>query len=146
VDPEGTVGAHLRMPEGGRPLLRTPDGAVVAGAVETADGSRVVVVAVDLPEAPWSSELVRTATTWLRPAASAGSALPRRDVVETEAWARLKAAVARVQAVQVKDGSVPEEQDRADATAAIHDVVAAVEELAPHFPHDEAYLTALVAD
>ena len=146
VDPEGTVGAHLRLPEGALPLLRTPDGAVVAGAVEAPDGSRVVVVAADLPEAEWSIELVRNATSWLRPPAPATAALPRDEIVQTAPWRALKAAVTRVQAVQAKDGSVPEAADHEQARAAVGDVVEAITELAPRFPHDEAYLTALVAD
>ncbi|WP_150953188.1 DUF6421 family protein [Microbacterium testaceum] len=66
------------------------------------------------------------------------------DTVEqTPAWAQLKNAATALQSLQSKDGSI---EDTAAATPLIDDVVAAIEALAPLFPHDEAYLSASVAD
>ncbi|WP_081802387.1 DUF6421 family protein [Actinotalea ferrariae] len=62
------------------------------------------------------------------------------------AWHRLKAAVARLQPLQAKDGSVAEPTDGPEAAGLVREVAAAVRELAPQFPHDEAYLTALQVD
>ncbi|WP_426516616.1 DUF6421 family protein [Diaminobutyricibacter sp. McL0618] len=69
-----------------------------------------------------------------------------RDVAAHPAWLRLKAAAIAVQALQVKDGSVAEEGDKAAAQAQVAEIVAAIVVLAPLFPHDRAYLDALVVD
>ncbi|MGO4690377.1 DUF6421 family protein [Glaciibacter sp. 2TAF33] len=67
--------------------------------------------------------------------------------VETNpAWLRLKAAATALQGVQVTDGSIPERSDHADAAAQVATIVAAIEALAPLFPHDSAYLEAVVVD
>ncbi|HEU4807332.1 MAG TPA: DUF6421 family protein [Homoserinimonas sp.] len=60
------------------------------------------------------------------------------------AWLRLKAAAVEMQALQSQDGSV--ESDKAAATGHIAVITAAIEELAPYFRHDAAYLSALVYD
>jgi len=60
------------------------------------------------------------------------------------AWLRLKAAAEAVQPLQSQDGSVETEKDA--AAGHIGTITAAIEELAPLFPHDAEYLTALVAD
>ena len=59
------------------------------------------------------------------------------------AWLRLKAAAVDMQALQAQDGSV---EDKAAATTHIGAITAAIEELAPFFTHDAAYLAALVGD
>ena len=57
------------------------------------------------------------------------------------AWLQLRDAVSELRGHQQADGSAP------DAPTGLIDTIrAAVTELAPHFPHDEAYLTALDAD
>ena len=60
------------------------------------------------------------------------------------AWTALKGAAHRLQALQSADGSVPHEH--ADAAVAVAELVAAVAELAPLFPHDSAYLEAVRTD
>ena len=66
---------------------------------------------------------------------------------EFPAWPRLAEAVERLRTVQAKDGSVePVESAHAIAREAVDTLVGAVTELAPAFPHDTAYLTALLAD
>ena len=66
------------------------------------------------------------------------------DIVSTPAWQRLKAAVAIVQPLQLKDGSIPDAPQ--SATKALHEITASIAELAPFFPHDADYLAALVVD
>ncbi|KQW08441.1 hypothetical protein ASC66_06025 [Leifsonia sp. Root4] len=68
------------------------------------------------------------------------------DVENSPAWARLKQAAVALQAVQAQDGSVPDEVEHAASAENVAAIVAAVRELAPLFPHDAAYLNALVTD
>ncbi|WP_295824988.1 DUF6421 family protein [uncultured Microbacterium sp.] len=66
------------------------------------------------------------------------------DTVEqTPAWTQLKSAATALQSLQARDGSV---EDTAAATPLLDDLIAAIEALAPLFPHDRAYLAASVAD
>jgi hypothetical protein len=69
-----------------------------------------------------------------------------RELVTHPAWLRLKDAAVALQGVQIKDGSVPEDADKPAARAQVETLVDAIGELAPHFPHDAAYLDALQAD
>ncbi|MFF1632701.1 DUF6421 family protein [Leifsonia sp. NPDC058248] len=69
-----------------------------------------------------------------------------RSLASHPAWSRLKDAAIALQPLQLKDGSIAEESDKPAATEQVEVLVAAVDELAPHFPHDAAYLDALVAD
>lgn len=76
-----------------------------------------------------------------------GSIIGEPEVLEhSSAWHELKAAVAIVQPMQLKDGSVPEAANHASATEAIEIVRASVRAFADLLPHDAAYLTALDAD
>ncbi|QAY72763.1 hypothetical protein ET445_04830 [Agromyces protaetiae] len=69
------------------------------------------------------------------------------DGVEHDAsWLALKDAATTLQSLQVKDGSVAEDADRAEASALVDVIVESVAALAPRFPHDAAYLAALQAD
>src|SRR5690606_18059378 len=72
------------------------------------------------------------------PAAVAGSG-PKAAL-----FGELKALVEELRPLQVKDGSVPEDKGRAKELVAA--VAAKVGELAPHFPHDAAYLQAVQDD
>ncbi|MFK4789051.1 DUF6421 family protein [Microbacterium sp. ZW T5_56] len=67
-------------------------------------------------------------------------------VEDSPQWLALKGAATELQTLQVKDGSVPESSDHARATELVQTIVSSVEALAPLFPHDAEYLTALVAD
>ena len=62
------------------------------------------------------------------------------------AWHQLKAAASALQPLQVKDGSVPETSNHALASELVDAIVEAIRTLAPSFPHDAGYLTALVED
>ncbi|MEB0000268.1 MULTISPECIES: DUF6421 family protein [unclassified Cryobacterium] len=68
------------------------------------------------------------------------------NLATSPAWLRLKAAATAMQAIQAKDGSVPEPADRTDATGHVAVIRSAIEELAPDFPHDAGYLAALDRD
>ncbi|WP_425486992.1 DUF6421 family protein [Microbacterium oryzae] len=67
-------------------------------------------------------------------------------VAESAAWLRLKAAAIAIQGMQASDGSVPDAAHHGAARAEVERVQEAVRELAPRFPHDAAYLDAVVAD
>jgi len=68
-------------------------------------------------------------------------------VAETAAWSRLVAAVELLRPLQAKDGSIDSSAHDLDlARAAVDTIIDAVAELAPRFPHDAAYLTALTTD
>ena len=67
--------------------------------------------------------------------------------VETDpAWLALKQAATALQSLQVKDGSVPDEQARPEASALVDTIVESIAALAPRFPHEAAYLEVLQAD
>jgi hypothetical protein len=84
------------------------------------------------------------------PAQAAGqarSSATEVSVAESPAWAQLKSSVEQLRPYLSKDGSVdPGQHDVAAAQHVLAGVVAAVEGLAPRFPHDAAYLDALLAD
>ncbi|WP_417563827.1 DUF6421 family protein [Microbacterium sp.] len=67
-----------------------------------------------------------------------------REVEHSAAWVALKDAATALQAIQVKDGSVPDEKAR--AADLVETITASIAALAPLFPHDEAYLAASIAD
>ncbi|MFB9368897.1 DUF6421 family protein [Kitasatospora sp. NPDC001664] len=63
------------------------------------------------------------------------------------AWLRLKEAVEALRPLQAKDGSIDlSAVQRSTVDPLVESVLGAVEELAPLFPHDAAYLTAVLAD
>jgi hypothetical protein len=69
------------------------------------------------------------------------------DRVESSAaWLRIKSAASALQPLQAQDGSLADSADLDDARALLEELVTGVQELAPAFPHDAAYLEALVAD
>ncbi|MEV4114404.1 DUF6421 family protein [Nonomuraea sp. NPDC049695] len=82
--------------------------------------------------------------TWAARVPDAGGASDGRDEAKAALFARLKAAVEGLRPLQVKDGSVPEEKERAKALVA--EIGAAVGEISPYFPHDAAYLRAVQDD
>jgi len=68
------------------------------------------------------------------------------DVRTSPAWLDLKSAATRLQALQVQDGSVPDESAHPEASELVRRITGAIELLTPAFAHDGAYLTRLVAD
>ena len=72
---------------------------------------------------------------------------PVAEPVEASAaWLSLKAAAIAMQALQAQDGSVPDAAHHAAAHDHVTAMIAAIEELRPRFPHDDAYLRASVTD
>lgn len=72
----------------------------------------------------------------------------RSDRLEADsaAWLGLKKAVTQLRPLQVQDGSIPNAADHAKAGELVSTITTFIDELAPLFPHDSEYLTALVAD
>jgi hypothetical protein len=68
------------------------------------------------------------------------------NIATDDAWLALKSAATRIQALQLKDGSIPDAADHADARAAVATIVESIAELAPLFPHDAEYLATLQLD
>ena len=67
-------------------------------------------------------------------------------VEASPAWLSLKQAAIGLQSLQVKDGSIPDAASHAAARAHVDALTAAIDELRPLFPHDDAYLRATVRD
>ncbi len=142
VEPAGTAGAVLGL-DGAAALLRTADGSVVAAVGTTPGGRRVAVLAAELT-AP--AELERNLIAWLAPRpVDAGTGRAADPVTRDPAWLAVVSAIAELQPLQAKDGSV-EPQDSARAAALVRRVAAGVRLLAPQFPHDAAYLEAVLVD
>ena len=64
----------------------------------------------------------------------------------SEAWLQLKDAATALQALQVKDGSIPDAASHVDAHAHVARIIAGIRALAPALPHDAEYLAASVRD
>ena len=62
------------------------------------------------------------------------------------AWHALKEAATAIQALQEKDGSIPDAAQHDAARAHVAAIVSGIRALAPAFPHDAAYLEALPRD
>ncbi len=71
---------------------------------------------------------------------------PAQITADSPEWQRLKAAATALQALQAKDGSVPDAADHSAAAAHVAAITAAVDALAPSFPHDARYLELLTVD
>ncbi|QFY08102.1 hypothetical protein GBF35_16710 [Nonomuraea phyllanthi] len=82
--------------------------------------------------------------TWAARVPDADAPGAARDETKSALFERLKAAVEELRPLQVKDGSVPEEKERAKALVA--EIGARVGEISPYFPHDAAYLQAVQDD
>ncbi|MCX8453659.1 DUF6421 family protein [Paenarthrobacter ureafaciens] len=72
--------------------------------------------------------------------------LQAAEIRALPAWQELKEAAIDLQQVQVKDGSVPESSDHARANANIDKIVASIQQLQSHLPHDNEYLGLVVQD
>ncbi|MFF4651628.1 DUF6421 family protein [Streptomyces sp. NPDC001380] len=72
---------------------------------------------------------------------------PKTAPVDDPAWLRLKSAVEAIRPLQAKDGSIDlAAADRTGVDALLDTVLDALTDLAPRFPHDEAYLEAVAKD
>jgi len=68
------------------------------------------------------------------------------QIAQSSAWTSLKDSCIVLQGVQVTDGSIPDSAHHTEAKTALESLVMALEELALHLEHDEAYLLAAAAD
>ncbi|MER7205799.1 DUF6421 family protein [Streptosporangium sp. NPDC000239] len=148
----------LTGPEHANVLFRTsrtadPADAPLALAVRHGEGRVVVVADSDLfgddsigdyDHAVLWGNLVTWAARVPVPAGRRETQEVQEVSVVRESFQALKAAVEALQPLQAKDGSVEGDRDR--AVELIAEIVEHVARLAPCFPHDEAYLTAVVAD
>lgn len=71
---------------------------------------------------------------------------PARISPTNPEWLTLKEAASALQALQVQDGSIPEEGNHQAASAHVDSLLASVASLAPAFPHDSEYLAAVQED
>ena len=69
-----------------------------------------------------------------------------QDIRDSAEWQTIKESCAVLQSMQIKDGSIPDASGHHAATTAVTALVQAVSALAPHVPHDSAYLEALTTD
>ncbi|SEN56101.1 DUF6421 family protein [Cryobacterium luteum] len=68
------------------------------------------------------------------------------DLAQHPAWLSLKAAATQLQSLQAQNGSITDAERHPDADVSVSRITAAIADLAPHFPHDAAYLAALITD
>lgn len=68
------------------------------------------------------------------------------NVETSAAWLAVKAAATRLGEIQEHDGSIPEATHHAEAATLVDSLTAGIRRLAPLFPHDATYLSALVMD
>jgi hypothetical protein len=145
VEPPAVAALRPSGPVGDR-RTRLP---VLAATADGADG-RVVALGVDVLGGDGGAELLLNSLTWAaRPVATAAApsaADPVAGLAQVPAWLRLKSAVAEMQRLQGPDGSVPHLEDLPRARELVFSIVAAVDELAPAFPHDAPYLEAVTTD
>jgi hypothetical protein len=80
------------------------------------------------------------------PLLGAAPATLARSVETSAAWISLRDAATALQAIQVRDGSIPDPADHVTAAGLVATIVRGIRELAPAFPHDAAYLEASVGD
>ncbi|WP_406317264.1 DUF6421 family protein [Streptosporangium sp. NBC_01639] len=142
----------LTAPADATVLFRTsptadPAGRPLAVAIRHGRGRVVVLADSDLFGDDSIGDYDHTAlwgnlVTWAArvpvPAATTGESAARA------AFRELKDAVEAIRPLQAKDGSIEGDRDR--AAELVSEIVDHVVRLAPRFPHDEAYLAAVVAD
>ncbi|GAA3119478.1 DUF6421 family protein [Streptosporangium carneum] len=145
----------LTGPDHATVLFRTsptadPAGAPLALAVRHGEGRVVVLADSDLfgddsigdhdHAALWGNLVTWAARVPAPSATEAGTGATSAH----EVFGELKTAVEALKPLQAKDGSIEGDRDR--AVELIAEIVDHVARLAPRFPHDEAYLAAVVAD
>jgi hypothetical protein len=142
------VRATLAVDGAATPLLRMATGSqalgpVVGAGLRGADGG-LLVLGVDALASP---EVLLNALVWAaRPTAATGGSADRSDLATHPAWLRLKRDVTELQAMQVKDGSVPDAAEHARARELVHAMTLALDDITPALPHDGDYLTAVGKD
>ena len=74
------------------------------------------------------------------------TALSTEELAQQPAWLRMKEAIAELQPMQNKKGEVENAADHARAAELMREIVSAIRELAPLFPHDAEYLEQAAKD
>nr|WP_055503315.1 DUF6421 family protein [Nonomuraea pusilla] len=144
----------LKAPDGATVLFSTsadadPAGAPLAVALRHGNGRVVAFADSDLfgddsIEDHDHRRLWGNVVTWAARVPEGDGRAEPRDQVKAGLFAALKEAVEALRPLQVKDGSVPEDKERGkELVAAVRERLAAI---APHFPHDAEYLSAVDAD
>jgi hypothetical protein len=87
---------------------------------------------------------------WAAPIGRRNGAAPaggdREAVTDSAAWVQLRDETNALALLQGPDGALVSEDDRAAAERHVERIVPAIETLAPRFPHQADYLTAVVGD
>ena len=89
---------------------------------------------------------VRTKSIVGEPEVVESAGLRAENIETSAAWLGLKAAAIALQAVQIKDGSIPDAAAHPESRELVARIRARILDLAPVFPHDAEYLAALDAD
>jgi hypothetical protein len=142
-----TAGPGARVIARTAPTASTPGAALLA---VTEHGAGRVVVAADSDlfgddciDDLGHADLWRNLIHWAAgPKLAGGELEPGSDVAADPHWLALKTSVDELRLVQQPDGSAP----AADAKPRVEAMIAAIEGLAPRFPHDADYLAAVVED
>lgn len=139
-------------------LETSPDGMPAVVALEAGAGRVILIADSGLvsdagladshARALWRNTVTWTAGLAIRSTILGDDVEPGSapSVATDPAWTALKTAVEDFRPLQAKDGSLIEGTDKRKARAIIKRVIKAVEALAPRFPHDESYLTAVQHD
>ena len=69
-----------------------------------------------------------------------------RDLIQHSSWLQIKEACVALQGFQASDGSIAAAKNHSRARNALTALIEGIADLIPHFPHDEDYLQAVVAD
>ena len=126
----------------GRP---TPDG-VIAGSDPNGHGVCELWTTLD-PAVAGDLELLINAIAWAAVPATPPSGPTRIDgLVFDRHWQEVKAAATDLQRLQAADGSIPDRSDHPAGRVHVERLLAEIDSLAVHFPHDENYLRTLAVD
>jgi len=69
-----------------------------------------------------------------------------QDLVQHSSWLQIKEACVTLQGFQASDGRIAGTKNHSRARNALNTLTEGIADLIPHFPHDEDYLQAVVAD
>ena len=72
--------------------------------------------------------------------------LSETELANHPAWLAVKNSAVALQALQIKDGSIPDTSKHTQAAEHVNTLRSGIAELAPLFPHDASYLDAVIAD
>jgi hypothetical protein len=146
TDAEPPVRATLELSGTVRPVLRSATGSQALGSIVAAGDRHAEGAFLVLGVEP-SPELLLNSVVWAARASALEQGSNRRsDLASHPAWTRLKRDVTELQAMQVKDGSIPEATEHGRARELVHAIGGSVHDLAAELPHDEDYLTAVGKD